>query len=100
MLVLARQESLDGLEDARRENLQLLQEMHNVGLKWVKRFQDEDASLIFRLGYHSVLESSFTFRALISKSLVYRLQICTVLRDLESLEFISKIIEIDMFNGH
>lgn len=55
MLVLARQESLDGLEDVRKENLQLLQEMHNVGLKWVDRFQNEDASLIFRLGYHSVL---------------------------------------------
>ncbi|KAL1194073.1 Transcription factor [Cardamine amara subsp. amara] len=54
VLVLARQESLDGLEDVCRENLQLLQEMHDVGLKWVKRFQDEDASLIFRLGYHSV----------------------------------------------
>ncbi|XP_019084608.1 PREDICTED: transcription factor bHLH140-like isoform X5 [Camelina sativa] len=54
VLVLARQESLDGLEDVRKENLQLLQEMHNVGLKWVDRFQNEDASLIFRLGYHSV----------------------------------------------
>lgn len=66
MLVLARQESLDGLEDVRKENLQLLQEMHNVGLKWVDRFQNEDASLIFRLGYHSVLESAFTFRALMN----------------------------------
>ncbi|XP_019089881.1 PREDICTED: transcription factor bHLH140-like isoform X3 [Camelina sativa] len=54
VLVLARQESLDGLEDVRKENFQLLQEMHNVGLKWVDRFQNEDASLIFRLGYHSV----------------------------------------------
>ncbi|EOA20080.1 hypothetical protein CARUB_v10000351mg [Capsella rubella] len=54
MLVLARQENLDGLEDVRKENLQLLQEMHKVGLKWVDRFQNEDASLIFRLGYHSV----------------------------------------------
>lgn len=54
MLVLARQESVDGLEDVRKENLQLLQEMHNVGLKWVEKFQNEDASLIFRLGYHSV----------------------------------------------
>ncbi|CAN8237596.1 unnamed protein product [Cochlearia groenlandica] len=54
VLVLARQESLDGLEDVRKENLELLQEMHNVGLKWVNKFQEEDASLIFRLGYHSV----------------------------------------------
>jgi len=66
VLVLARQESLDGLEDVRKENLQLLQEMHNVGLKWVDRFQNEDASLIFRLGYHSVLKSSFTFKALLN----------------------------------
>ncbi|VVB12860.1 unnamed protein product [Arabis nemorensis] len=54
LLVLARQQSLDGLEDVRRENLQLLQEMHSVGLKWVEKFQNEDSSLIFRLGYHSV----------------------------------------------
>ncbi|KAJ0228903.1 Transcription factor bHLH140 [Hirschfeldia incana] len=54
VLVLARQENVDGLEDVGRENIQLLEEMHNVGMKWVQRFQDEDASLVFRLGYHSV----------------------------------------------
>lgn len=54
VLVLAREESVDGLEDVGRENIQLLEEMQNVGLKWVQRFQDEDPSLIFRLGYHSV----------------------------------------------
>lgn len=54
MLVVARQENVDGLEDVGRENIKLVEEMHNVGMKWVKRFQDEDASLIFRLGYHSV----------------------------------------------
>lgn len=57
MLVLAREESVDGLEDVGRENIQLLEEMQNVGMKWVQRFQDEDPSLIFRLGYHSVLPS-------------------------------------------
>lgn len=54
VLVVARQENVDGLEDVGRENIKLVEEMHNVGMKWVKRFQDEDASLIFRLGYHSV----------------------------------------------
>ncbi|KAG2262352.1 hypothetical protein Bca52824_069431 [Brassica carinata] len=54
VLVLARQESVDGLEDVGSANIQLLEEMHDVGMKWIKRFQDEDASLIFRLGYHSV----------------------------------------------
>nr|VDD21478.1 unnamed protein product [Brassica rapa] len=54
VLVLAREESVDGLEDVGRENIQLLEEMQNVGMKWVQRFQHEDPSLIFRLGYHSV----------------------------------------------
>lgn len=88
MLVLARQESLDGLEDVRRENLQLLQEMHNVGLKWVKRFHDEDASLIFRLGYHSVRSKSLKFFVSLGvfiQTLEFRLQILHfVLLPLES----------------
>lgn len=54
LLVLSRYDGLDGLADVRREHLQLLEAMHAVGLKWAKKFWDEDPSLEFRLGYHSV----------------------------------------------
>ncbi|XVF76855.1 hypothetical protein PTKIN_Ptkin13bG0300500 [Pterospermum kingtungense] len=54
LLVLARFKGLDCLADVRKEHLQLLQTMHEVGLKWADKFLREDASLIFRLGYHSV----------------------------------------------
>ncbi|XP_019058413.1 PREDICTED: transcription factor bHLH140 [Tarenaya hassleriana] len=54
LLIIARQEGLDRFADAQREHLQLLQKMHDVGSKWVKRFWDDDPSLVFRLGYHSV----------------------------------------------
>ncbi|KAK4582380.1 hypothetical protein RGQ29_025526 [Quercus rubra] len=54
LLVLARSEGLDRLSDVSKDHLQLLKTMHNVGLKWVEKFLQEDASLIFRLGYHSV----------------------------------------------
>ncbi|XWS67266.1 hypothetical protein CRYUN_Cryun05aG0272700 [Craigia yunnanensis] len=54
LLVLARFEGLDCLVDARKEHLQLLLTMHEVGLKWADKFLHEDASLVFRLGYHLV----------------------------------------------
>jgi aprataxin len=31
-----------------------LKRMHAVGLKWAEKFLSENASLVFRLGYHSV----------------------------------------------
>ena len=52
--MLARSEGLDRLSDVSKDHLQLLKTMHNVGLKWVEKFLQEDASLIFHLGYHSV----------------------------------------------
>ncbi|KAL2484847.1 Transcription factor bHLH [Abeliophyllum distichum] len=54
LLVLARGEGLDCLADVRREHLSLLKTMHAVGLKWTEKFLDENKSLTFRLGYHSV----------------------------------------------
>ncbi|KAL5539231.1 hypothetical protein UlMin_043895 [Ulmus minor] len=54
LLVLARHKGLDRLADICEEHLQLLKTMHAVGLKWADKFFKEDASLIFRLGYHSV----------------------------------------------
>ncbi|KAI9154186.1 hypothetical protein LWI28_022347 [Acer negundo] len=54
LLVLTRCDGLDCLEDVRKEHLQLTKTMHAVGLKWAEKFLDEDASLVFRLGYHSV----------------------------------------------
>ncbi|KAJ6819416.1 putative receptor-like protein kinase [Iris pallida] len=54
ILVLSRFPGLDSLADVRREHLPQLKEMHAVGLKWIEKFQNDDASLIFRLGYHSV----------------------------------------------
>ncbi|OIW01556.1 hypothetical protein TanjilG_10838 [Lupinus angustifolius] len=54
VLVLARTRGLDCLADAQNEHLQLLKNMHDVGLKWVEKFLHENASLVFRLGYHSV----------------------------------------------
>ncbi|XVE97117.1 hypothetical protein REPUB_Repub02eG0283000 [Reevesia pubescens] len=53
LLVLARFQGLDCLADARKEHLRLLLTMHEVGLKWADKFLHEDASLVFRLGYHS-----------------------------------------------
>ncbi|PIA32381.1 hypothetical protein AQUCO_04500173v1 [Aquilegia coerulea] len=54
LLVLARTDGLDHLADVGEEHLQLLRNMHAVGEKWAKQFSSDDASLIFRLGYHSV----------------------------------------------
>ncbi|XP_073525788.1 uncharacterized protein [Phyllobates terribilis] len=54
VLVLARLEGLDRLADVSEEHLHLLRTMHEVGIKWAKKFLQDDESLIFRLGYHSV----------------------------------------------
>nr|GME08854.1 transcription factor bHLH140 [Ipomoea batatas]GME19944.1 transcription factor bHLH140 [Ipomoea batatas] len=54
LLVLARVEGLDRLADVSKEHLPLLKTMHAVGLKWAEEFLNENESLIFRLGYHSV----------------------------------------------
>lgn len=51
---MARYDGLDCLADVCKEHLQILKTMHAVGLKWAKKFLNEDASLVFRLGYHSV----------------------------------------------
>ncbi|KAF9596543.1 hypothetical protein IFM89_012274 [Coptis chinensis] len=53
LLVLARKDGLDHLADVGEEHLQLLRTMHAVGVKWARKFSSDDASLIFRLGYHS-----------------------------------------------
>lgn len=54
LLVLARVEGLDSLEDVKKEHLTLLKTMHSVGLKWAEKLLCENNSLTFRLGYHSV----------------------------------------------
>ncbi|XP_074264571.1 transcription factor bHLH140-like [Silene latifolia] len=54
ILVIARANGLDGIRDVCKEHLVLLQMMHKVGMGWVERFLQEDESLIFRLGFHSV----------------------------------------------
>jgi len=54
VLVLARTGGLDCLADVQKEQLQLLKKMHDVGVKWAEKFLTENASLVFRLGYHSV----------------------------------------------
>lgn len=54
LLVLARVEGLDRLEDVQKEHITLLKTMHNIGLKWAEKLISENNSLIFRLGYHSV----------------------------------------------
>lgn len=54
-MVLAQVEGgLDCLADVREQHLQLLKTMHAVGLKWVEKYLNENESLAFRLGYHSV----------------------------------------------
>ncbi|KAL6574576.1 hypothetical protein OROMI_011861 [Orobanche minor] len=54
VLVLARADGLDSIADVRTEHVSLLKTMHDVGLKWAEKFIDENKSLLFRLGYHSV----------------------------------------------
>lgn len=54
VLVISRQDGLDRLADVGKGHLPLLQHMHNLGEDWITYFLNEDPSLIFRLGYHSV----------------------------------------------
>ncbi|KAI3472870.1 hypothetical protein Pfo_029942 [Paulownia fortunei] len=54
LLVLARADGLDCISDVRREHISLVKTMHAVGLKWAEKFLNENKSLLFRLGYHSV----------------------------------------------
>lgn len=54
VLVLARTGGLDCLSDVQNGHLPLLKKMHAVGLKWAEKFLHENASLVFRLGYHLV----------------------------------------------
>lgn len=54
VLVVARLDGLDSLADVRKEHIPLLRHIHSVGEKWATSFLQEDPSMIFRLGYHSV----------------------------------------------
>lgn len=54
ILVISRMDGLDSLADVKKEHLPLLRSMHSAGVKWAQKFLQEDASLEFRLGYHSV----------------------------------------------
>lgn len=54
LLVLARVEGLDRLEDVKKEHVTLLKTMHSIALKWAEKLLSENNSLTFRLGYHSV----------------------------------------------
>ncbi|KAL8196717.1 hypothetical protein R6Q57_024560 [Mikania cordata] len=54
LLVVARAEGLDRLADVTQEHLPILRTMHDVGMKWAHSFLQENQSLVFRLGYHSV----------------------------------------------
>lgn len=58
LLVLARIDDLERLADVHKEHLPLLNTMHAVGLKWVEKFLNDNESLVFRLGYHSVCNYS------------------------------------------
>ena len=59
--MLSRFDGLDRLADVRNEHLQILQTMHAVGMKWAEKFLHEDASLAFRLGYHSVQNTTYFY---------------------------------------
>ncbi|KAG5071189.1 hypothetical protein JHK86_006400 [Glycine max] len=52
VLVLAQTVGLDCLADVQKEHLQLLNKMHDVSLKWAEKFLNENAALVFHLGYH------------------------------------------------
>uniref|UniRef100_A0A453IAM8 Macro domain-containing protein n=1 Tax=Aegilops tauschii subsp. strangulata TaxID=200361 RepID=A0A453IAM8_AEGTS len=54
VLVISRTDGLDSLADVKKAHLPLLRSLHSAGLKWAHKFLEEDASLKFRLGYHSV----------------------------------------------
>lgn len=59
ILVLARANGLDSIANVHSKHLSLLTLMHSVGLKWTEKFLDENGSLSFRLGYHSVCCNCF-----------------------------------------
>ncbi|KAG8096390.1 hypothetical protein GUJ93_ZPchr0013g36375, partial [Zizania palustris] len=54
VLVVSRVDGLDSLADVNKEHLSLLRRMHSAGVKWAQKFLEEDPSLVFRLGFHSV----------------------------------------------
>ncbi|KAL1549110.1 transcription factor bHLH140 [Salvia divinorum] len=54
LLVIARCHGLDSLADVSGEDIPLMKEMHDVGLKWAEKLILENNSLEFRLGYHSI----------------------------------------------
>jgi aprataxin len=54
VLVVSRMNGLDSLADVTKEHLPLLRMTHSTGVKWAQKFLEEDTSLVFRLGYHSV----------------------------------------------
>ena len=59
--MLARLDGLDRLANVHLGHLQLLKTMHEVGIKWVEKFLEDDDSLIFRLGFHSVCHSALYY---------------------------------------
>ncbi len=54
LLVIARRDGLDSIEDVRIEHLPVLQHLHSLGETWATSLLKEDPSLVFRLGYHWV----------------------------------------------
>ncbi|KAL6901901.1 hypothetical protein ACP4OV_004777 [Aristida adscensionis] len=54
VLVISRIDGLDSLAEVKTEHLAVLRMMHSTGMKWAQKFMEEDTSLVFRLGYHSV----------------------------------------------
>lgn len=54
LLVLARADGLDSIDNVCEKHIPILKNMHAVGLEWAKKFILENKSLSFRLGYHSV----------------------------------------------
>ncbi|CAM6043843.1 unnamed protein product [Sphagnum compactum] len=54
LLVIARRDGLDSIEDVCIEHLPILQHLHSLGETWATSLLKEDPSLVFRLGYHWV----------------------------------------------
>ncbi|KAJ7555676.1 hypothetical protein O6H91_05G050100 [Diphasiastrum complanatum] len=57
VLVVARVDGLDSFTDLRKEHISLLRHMDFLGQSQAGSFLQEDPTLIFRLGYHSVRKS-------------------------------------------
>ncbi|KAG0560402.1 hypothetical protein KC19_10G178600 [Ceratodon purpureus] len=53
LLIIARRDGLDSIEDVGSQHLPILKHMHSLGETWARRYIDEDPTLVFRLGYHS-----------------------------------------------